>query len=66
MNTKFSIGDVVRLTSGGPNMTVLEVQVLSQTIVPISYKVGWFNDQDRVMASNFPEAALEKVKGKKK
>jgi uncharacterized protein YodC (DUF2158 family) len=61
VKTKFSVGDVVRLTSGGPKMTVLDVQVLSQTATPASYKTGWF-DKGRIVAANFPEDALRKGK----
>lgn len=60
IKTKFSIGDVVRLTCGGPKMTVLDVQALSTT-GPTSYKTGWFAG-DRIVAANFPEAALKKAR----
>lgn len=56
--TKFSIGDVLQLRSGGPKMTVLDVQALSTT-APASYKTAWF-DHNRVVAANFPEGALKK------
>lgn len=59
--TKFSVGDVVRLISGGPKMTILDAQALSASI-PAAYKAGWF-DKGRIIAANFPEGALKKVRG---
>jgi uncharacterized protein YodC (DUF2158 family) len=58
VKTKFSVGDVVQLNSGGPKMTVIDVQALSTTS-PASYKTAWF-DEGRVVASNFPEGSLKK------
>jgi uncharacterized protein YodC (DUF2158 family) len=60
VKTKFSVGDVVSLTCGGPRMTVLDIQALNTTS-PASYKTAWF-DGGRVVASNFPEAALKKAR----
>lgn len=61
VKTKFSVGDVVQLNSGGPKMTVVDVQVLSTATSPTSYKTAWF-DEGRAVASNFPEDALRKGK----
>jgi uncharacterized protein YodC (DUF2158 family) len=58
VKTKFSVGDVVQLNSGGPKMTVVDVQALSVTSTP-SYKTAWF-DKGRVVASIFPEGSLKK------
>jgi uncharacterized protein YodC (DUF2158 family) len=51
MNLK--TGDVVRLKSGGPQMTVLSVQ--GQTV-----DCSWFGPDGNVKLSSFPAAALEK------
>jgi uncharacterized protein YodC (DUF2158 family) len=60
VKTRFSVGDVVQLNSGGPKMTVVDVQALSVTSTA-SYRTAWF-DEGRAVASNFPEGALKKGK----
>lgn len=59
MKTKFSVGDVVQLNSGGPKMTVIDIQVISQSTSPTGYKTAFFAN-DRVVAASFPEDALKK------
>lgn len=60
IESKFSVGDVVKLTCGGPKMTILDVQKLS-TSAPAAYKTAWFVG-DRVVSANFPEASLKKAR----
>lgn len=60
VKTKFSVGDVVQLQSGGPKLTVIDIQALNTT-VPASYKVAWFNE-GRAAATNLPEDALKKAR----
>ena len=51
---KFEIGEIVRLKSGGPKMTV--------TVVVFG-RVGctWFDEDDNEHRGSYPRAALERV-----
>ena len=56
---KFKIGDVVRLKSGGPNMTVSEYDTSeTKNIVHISF---FASDYVSVIQYSFDESLLEKV-----
>lgn len=56
---EFKIGDVVRLKSGGPDMTVVSLNENSMTHKG-QIKCQWF-EKNRPQDSIFPSAALEKV-----
>lgn len=54
-----TIGDVVKLNSGGPDMTVIDT---NPNDVIDKIDVAWFGgDGDRLTYQSFPEAALSKV-----
>jgi uncharacterized protein YodC (DUF2158 family) len=50
----FKVGDIVRLKSGGPKMTVTKV-------VGDRIHCEWFNDDNKVDFKVFPPEALEAV-----
>ncbi len=53
----FTAGEIVRLKSGGPKMTVAGVDMLGEVICQ------WFTRENRdLQRSTFPVASLEKVK----
>jgi uncharacterized protein YodC (DUF2158 family) len=57
------VGDVVRLVSGGPSMTVIEVgrpKGSSPRWDDNFIRCKWFTDSDCVQESSFPPAALKK------
>ncbi len=51
-------GDVVRLKSGGPDMTVKEIYAEDQEAVCI-----WFENKTKRMEENFPLVTISKVEG---
>jgi uncharacterized protein YodC (DUF2158 family) len=53
---KFKIGDVVMLKSGGPDMTI----VGESDMIENGFEVKWFNIEEELQDSEFPEDALEK------
>lgn len=53
MTTEFTIGDVVRLKSGGPVMTILDLGWN-----PLSAKCGWFAADGRYFQGVLPVTAL--------
>jgi uncharacterized protein YodC (DUF2158 family) len=58
--SKFKLGDVVKLKSGGPRMTITFVQPQNSDI-PI--RCTWFAHgvaSEKISADDFPEEALEK------
>lgn len=55
-DTKFQIGDVVRLKSGGPVMTVIDESFLGCT---------WFDDEKHAQTHGFPEKCLILVDSEK-
>lgn len=55
---KFSVGDIVKLKSGGPDMTV---QTTPNTNNP-NYRCQWFAGK-KLEAGLFPEDSLELAKG---
>lgn len=56
--SKFKVGDVVRLNSGGPFMTVTYIDEEDGKVY-----VEWFgSDTERPLSANFPSAALQAQK----
>ena len=53
---KFRIGDVVRLNSGSPNLTVTGT-------TPSKIYVKWTDDTGAVQNDHFPEACLTLIQG---
>ena len=51
---KFKIGDIVILKSGGPEMTI----VGESHLIDNGFEVKWFNMDEELMDSEFPEDAL--------
>lgn len=56
--TDIEIGDVVRLKSGGPLMTVITIQTNADG-VPTSANCTWFSDNNKPYVEWFPVAALK-------
>lgn len=52
----FSVGDTVRLNSGGPLMTV-KVEPHENVIYPV-YVCQWFGDNDCLHEGSFPPASI--------
>jgi uncharacterized protein YodC (DUF2158 family) len=59
---EFEVGDVVRLPSGGPTMTVTQV---FDDRREKSVGVQWFDDSDTLHAACFSPPALIKIPGPK-
>lgn len=57
----FKVGDVVRLKSGGPNMTVTGVGQMYDDSSEISVWCTWFPAPDNRMTAVFPIEAIELV-----
>ena len=57
-------GDLVNLKSGGPKMTVMEIDEIAALGVgakPVeAYRCEWFTPRDILKSKSFPIAALEK------
>jgi len=54
---RFSVGDTVRLKSGGPTMTMIELGEIDD---PNPYvHCSWFKSSNEVTSQGFPVAALE-------
>lgn len=60
---RFSIGDVVRLLSGGPSMTVTKFQPLDDQHEPV-VRCVWFDpeDESKPHRDNFKVSTLKKMK----
>jgi uncharacterized protein YodC (DUF2158 family) len=56
---KLKVGDIVRLKSGGPDMTIESIESLS--FMGADYNCQWFTDKKLVYGS-FKEETLEVVK----
>lgn len=56
METKFGVGDIVKLKSGGPGMTVRQVPRDGAR----TYTCQWFAGK-KLEQGQFPEGSLEKV-----
>jgi uncharacterized protein YodC (DUF2158 family) len=54
----FSVGDVVRLKSGGPKMTVMWLPDREYTS---AYTCAWFASDDERKTERFPAESLELV-----
>ena len=50
---KFKVGDVVRLASGGPNMTII-----GDGVAPGHVECQWFDKHGQSQQGSFPEDAL--------
>ena len=61
MAQKFKIGDVVRLKSGGPNMTVTEYDVFDYGGDQKKYLCRWFDEKNKPAELTFREEELELV-----
>ena len=59
------IGDLVRLKSGGPQMTVVNANV-SIPYGPPSVRCGWFNQEGQYLRAVVPIDALKPSPGGKK
>jgi uncharacterized protein YodC (DUF2158 family) len=57
--TKFSVGDVVRLKSGGPKMTVIRVD---DPCDGIQVDAVWFHENYELRRESIPANVLELVK----
>ena len=60
MSRKFKLGDVVRLKSGGPNMTVCEIGKYGYD-EDEKYKCRWFDEKHKPTELLFVEQELELV-----
>jgi uncharacterized protein YodC (DUF2158 family) len=58
-DTKLQVGDVVKLKSGGPDMTV--VKVLKGPKVVNNINCMWFTESGSITRGSFPEAVLVKI-----
>jgi uncharacterized protein YodC (DUF2158 family) len=59
---QFQPGDVVRLKSGGPRMTVVNYGKYGMAATKESYKCKWFDDKNKLVEDTFTEAELEREK----
>jgi uncharacterized protein YodC (DUF2158 family) len=57
-DTGFSKGDVVKLKSGGPSMTITSVESDYGTL---SVFVTWFDEKSKVQTDSFPVETVSKV-----
>jgi uncharacterized protein YodC (DUF2158 family) len=53
----FNLGDVVRLKSGGPLMTVTSTSISPDR--PVLYMCEWIDRDQKLQSSSFPAEALE-------
>ena len=63
MQRKFNIGDVVRLNSGGPNMTVIDDRDVRMADKALMVEVVWTLATDADCYATWPEACLTLVCG---
>ena len=57
------VGDVVRLKSGGPEMTVIDypINIVGGGVNPQLAKCQWFNNDNKLSVHTFDIDALEKA-----
>lgn len=57
------VGDVVRLKSGGPEMTVIEypIKIVDGGVNPKLAKCQWFDNDNKLSVHTFDIDALEKI-----
>lgn len=58
MAEAFKAGDVVRLKSGGPRMTVVNYDLYGMAATEKSYLCRWFDDKNKKSEDTFTEAEL--------
>ena len=58
--SSFKIGDIVKLKSGGPDMTVKSENTRFDTGAVYGYECQWFAGK-KLESGNFPTDSLEKV-----
>jgi uncharacterized protein YodC (DUF2158 family) len=58
---RFKTGDVVRLKSGGPNMTVADYDLYGLGAMEKSYLCTWFDDKHKHNELTFRQEQLELV-----
>jgi uncharacterized protein YodC (DUF2158 family) len=61
MAQKFQVGDVVRLKSGGPNMTVSNYATYAYEANEPKYQCKWFDEKHKQSLALFREEELEIV-----
>lgn len=64
MEKKWKPGDVVRLASGGPDMTVQAVNEKKGGVESVD--CVWFNQDGKVVENDFPPETLVNAKGSPK
>lgn len=57
MKVQYKVGDLVQLKSGGPTMTVTDVNELGGRVQEIWYDCAWFAGRKKE-TGRFPEGAL--------
>jgi uncharacterized protein YodC (DUF2158 family) len=57
MTQGFKVGDIVQLKSGGPKMTVVDVERAPRGQLQV--RCTWFTKQDLMEQGTFPADALE-------
>lgn len=56
-SANFSVGDVVTLNSGGPQMTIIEIRLVS----PVQARCSWITNEGVMLSATFPEVCLKTV-----
>jgi len=54
-----NVGDTVRLKSGGPRMTIIEIRKHMQTKEPTWAQCQWFDEKNKVQEGQFLLTSLE-------